>query len=221
MALGDSKIDKIAVNFRELSSVASTLNSASDELTKVVTVLDEALRSLNIGITAWTTFTSYTTDSAEDFDHEQIGYCKLNGKWGIAIQRVWGDYNRGEAETEGPWHFGEAPREMRLNSVDKIPELIDALGQRASETAKKIQEKTQEVRELAGIIGQIADAAKHATKAPPPYVKLQNPSAQPPPYQKAPNPTLADMRAPNSPPLEPPSQLATLADMARGKKGGK
>jgi hypothetical protein len=214
MALGDSKIDKIAVNFRELSSVASTLNSASDELTKVVAVLDEALRSLNIGITAWTTFTDYTTDSAEDFDYEQIGYCKVNGKWGIAIQRIWGEYNRGESETEGPWHFGEAPREMRLNSVDKIPELIDALSQRASETAKKIQLKTQEVRELAGVIEHVANVAKHTTKTPPlPYVKQQSPPTQPPPYAKTSIPTLADMPEPQAPP--------TMRELASGKKGGK
>ena len=204
MSSGDAKIEKIAVNFRELSAVASTLNSASDELTKVVAVLDEALRTLNVGITAWTTFDAHTVDPAEDFDFEQVGYCKVNGKWGIAIQRVWGDYGRGESETEGPWLFSDAPREMRLNSVDKIPELIGVLSQRASETAKTIQAKTHEVRELAGAITQITNLAKQTSKAPP----------APPPYVKQPSP-------PAQPPLEPPSQLETMRDLASGKKGGK
>ncbi|MFZ0882696.1 MAG: hypothetical protein WAN14_04810 [Candidatus Acidiferrales bacterium] len=192
MSLGDPKIEKIAVNFRELSSVASTLNTASDELTKVVTLLDEALRSLNIGIAAWTTFTSYTSEPAEEFDYEQIGYCKVNGKWGIAIQRVWGNYNRGEDEIDGPWLFSDAPREMRLNSVDKIPELIGVLSQKASETAKKIQEKTLEVRELAGVIERIASAKKTGLPPPPDlsYKPLTN-------------------------------HLSTLADPTRGKVGGK
>jgi uncharacterized phage infection (PIP) family protein YhgE len=216
MALGDPKIEKIAVNFRELSFVASTLNSASDELTKVVAILDEALRTLNVGITAWTTFNSYASDPAEDFEYEQVGYCKINGKWGIAIQRVWGEYKRGESETEGPWLFSDAPREMRLNSVDKIPELIGALSQRASETAKKIQEKTQEVRDLASAITEITNTEKQATKAPaapPPYARQQTPPSYPPPYVKTSIPTLADMRDPQAPP--------TMRDLASGKKGGK
>lgn len=205
MSSGDSKVEKIAVNFRELSFVASTLNSASDELTTVVAVLDEALRTLNIGITAWTTFKSYMPDSASDVDDEQVGYCKVNGKWGIAIQRVWGDYNRGDFETEGPWLFSDAPREMRLNSVDKIPELIGALSQRASETAKKIQDKTQEVRELAGVIDQITKLHKAGLPQPPPPLVSPKSRASETPSPYMPN----------------PDRSGLLGLAAQTKKGGK
>jgi prefoldin subunit 5 len=223
MPSSNSKIEKIQSSFQALSAVASSLNSASDELTKTVTILDEALRKLNIGLTVWVSYANHDVEPG-DFDNDQIGYCKLNSKWGIALRREWGDTQRGEYGGEGPWLFNDAPRDMRLKGVDKIPELIAALSVEATETTKKVREKTQEISELASAITQITNPEKQTTKAPPappPYVRQQTPPTQPPPYQKAPNPTLADMRAPNSAPLEPPNQLATLIDLAGGKKGGK
>ena len=65
---------------------------------------------------------------------------------------------------EGPWLFNDAPREMRLRSVDKIPVLIQALGKEAANTTKKIQEKTKEVSELALAIeeaGKAKSPGKH------------------------------------------------------------
>jgi hypothetical protein len=226
MSSDDSKIEKVQFQFQALSTVASSLNSASDELTKVVSILDEALQKLNVGLTAWVAFRVRKDDEhgSGNYDLDQIGYCKVNGKWGIALRRIWGNAEFDIDNSEGAWLFNEAPREMRLDAIDKIPELIEALSNEASEITMRVQEKTLEVRKLAGAIEQIANPGKQVPKTPPttpPYTKKQNPPAQPPPYQKAPNPTLADMRAPISPPLEPPSQLATLADMARGKKGGK
>ena len=220
MSSSESKVEKIQSSFQALSAVASSLNTASDELTKTVNILDEALKKLNIGLTVWVTYASRDEVELGDFDNDQIGYCKLNGKWGIALRREWGDTQRCEYGGEGPWLFNDAPRDMRLKSVDKIPELIAALSAEATETTKKVRAKTQEVSELASAITQLTNPEKQTTKKPappPPYVRQQNPPTQPPPYQKAPNPTLA----PNSAPLEPPNQLVTLIDLAGGKKGGK
>lgn len=159
MASSDSKIEKIQTHFQVLSSVASTLNNASDELTKAVSMLDEALKKLNIGLTVWVTFRSRAVVEPE-YDDDQIGYCKVNGKWGIALRRIWGDPVQDHYGDEGAWLFNDAPRDMRLHSVDKIPELIEALGKEASDTAQKINEKTREVSELASAIERIASEPK-------------------------------------------------------------
>jgi hypothetical protein len=229
MALDDSKINDVQKQFQALTSVASSLNAASDALTKVVATLDEALKKLNVGLPAWVTFRFRIDENPQpgDYDEDQIGYCKIRGTWGIALRHIWGNTKSADGDSEGPWLFNDAPRDMRIDGVDDIPKLIQELCKRATETTKMVVDKTQEVRELASAITQIANPEKQATKvpaAPPPYVRKQTPPAQPPPYAKAPNSTLADMAAPNSPPLEPPSQpdaLSTLQDLARGKKGGK
>jgi hypothetical protein len=47
--------------------------------------------------------------------------------------------------------------------VDKIPELIEALGKEASETTKRVQKKTKQVHELASAIDKIAVEPKPST----------------------------------------------------------
>jgi hypothetical protein len=157
-----AKVEKLQTDFKTLTSTSTSLNTASDELAKAVSVLDEALKKLNIGLTVWVTFRSWSSER-DEYDEEQIGYCKLAGKWGIALRRIWGDTNIDQHAEDGPWLFNDGPREMRLAGVDKIPELIGELSKEASDATKKIQEKTQEVRELAGVIEGIAVEPKSLT----------------------------------------------------------
>jgi len=216
MASGDPKVEKIQSNFQKLSAVASSLNSASDELTKVVAVLDETIRNLNIGLTVWINFTC-RVEQPPEYDNDQIGYCKLNGKWGIALQRVWGDYQSDYYQSDGPWLFNDAPRDMRLKSVDKIPDLIEALGKEAFETTRNVHEKTQQVRELANAIQQVVVAEKTGIKPPPPL-----PSPKWAPLDPTPAETATTILKPMITPFEPaPQGLPTIGELARGKKGGK
>jgi len=162
MSLTDSKITKIQTSFQALSQVAPALNAASDNLTKTVAILDEALKKLNVGLTVWVTFRMHGVEDWE-YDNDQIGYAKLEGKWGIALRRIWGDTNGENCGGDGPWLFNDAPRELRLQAVDKIPELIEALNKAASDATEKIQAKTKDVLELAEAI--IPDKADTKAKA--------------------------------------------------------
>jgi hypothetical protein len=155
MTSGDQKIAKIQTHFQALSTAATSLNAASDELTKVVSVLDEALKKLNVGLTVWITVSKWSDE--ERCGEDQIGYCKVNGRWGIALRYIWGDHFLSLDEVDGLWLFNDAPRDLRLAGVDKLPEVIEALSREAFETTKKVQEKTREVRELASIIQKVAN----------------------------------------------------------------
>lgn len=147
------KIDRVQTHFQVLSKTASSLNAASDELTSSVSVLSESLKKLNVGLTVWVMFRSRDFEEEPDrYDIDQIGYTKVNGVWGIAIQSVFGDERRDEESVAGLWLFNDAPREMRLAAVDKLPELIEELAKAAFNTTKRVQEKAQQVRELANAI---------------------------------------------------------------------
>jgi hypothetical protein len=157
----DTKIAKIQTSFQALSEIAPALNTASDELTKTVSYLDEALKKLNVGLAAWVTFNARGDENEpQAYDEDQIGYSKVNGVWGIALRRIWGDPAREEYGHDGPWLFNDASREMRLQSIDKIPEVIEKLAKDALSTKKKIEEKTKEVRTLADAIVPIANTVK-------------------------------------------------------------
>jgi len=160
MASNDSKIENVQIQFKNLATVASSLNAASNEFAKSVAVLDESLKPLNIGLSVWVPFAFAEGLEHPDYDQDEIGYSKVNGTWGLAIRSIRGREGReGEAfeHVTGPWLFNEAAREMRIHSVEKIPEVIKALTEKASETTKRIQQKTREVRALTEAIKPTTD----------------------------------------------------------------
>lgn len=150
----DKAVD-VGTHFRALSSIAGSLNKASDELTQAVGVLDEALKDLNIGLTVWVSF-AFGDEEPPDYAADQIGYTKVSGKWGIAIRSIWGSDGLDVHHHEGPWLFGEAPRHLRLVAVDHLPKLIESLAKEAFDTTKRLGTKAKEVRNLASVVDEIS-----------------------------------------------------------------
>jgi len=225
MTSGDQKIAKIQSHFQTLSAEAKLLNQASDELTNVVGILDDTLGKLNLGLSVWVLITTWTDDidispsagitvsPVNRYSKDEIGYSKVSGKWGIALRRVNGDDMSGDEEVEGPWLFHDAPRQLRLSSVDKIPELVQKLSEEASDAAKKIQKKAQEVRELAAAIAWEPQVANHMSD------KAYNDA-----YEREKARILARAKAPSSiQGSEPKKQtlLERMAEESRNPKGGK
>jgi hypothetical protein len=159
MTSSDSKVAKIQTHFQALAATASSLNTASDELSKVVSTLDKSLKKLNVGLTCWVTFRSRGIEDWE-YDDDQIGYAKVNGDWGFALRHIWGDERSDNHDDDGPWLFNDAPREMRIAAADKVLDVIEALDKEAANTTKKVQEKVREVGELASAIEKIANEPK-------------------------------------------------------------
>ncbi|MGA2428682.1 MAG: hypothetical protein ABSH13_09275 [Candidatus Acidiferrum sp.] len=153
MTSTDPKFAKLQTHLQALATVSASLNASSDELTKNVSVIDEVLKRFNVGVPAWVTFRSRSVED-DQYDDDQIGYCKVEGRWGLALRRIWGDYSLENFNQSGPWLFNDAPRELRLLSADKISEVIEELGKAASDTAKKVQQKAREVGELAAAISK-------------------------------------------------------------------
>jgi hypothetical protein len=152
MSSSESKIEKIQNSYQQLSAEAHSLNAVSDEFTKAVGVLDEAIKKLNVGLTVWVNFSSWK--EGPDYSADQIGYAKVNGTWGIALRSIAGSDFMERDEITGPWLFKDAPREFRLEAVEHIPKLIEALAKSAAQTREKLKAKTIEAQELAAAIGR-------------------------------------------------------------------
>jgi hypothetical protein len=139
MTSDGSDFETVQRDLKALSAAARSLDSASDELTEVVGVLEEVFRKLNLDLTVWIEFDAVGPESRK-FDGDRIGYAKVNDRWGIVLQQFGADNS---------WDFKEAPREMRIRSVNTIPRLIDALGKAAAKMAENLQEKTRDLRDFA------------------------------------------------------------------------
>ena len=143
--------DRIAASFKQLAESAAHLNSASDELSKAVAPIDTALKKLNLGVTAWHTYFKGGDDRDGSYWSRRIGYAKVSGKWGVALSTISG-YTHYPDEDVEEWLFNDAPRWMRIESVDHIPALLDELIKEANDVAAALHEKSASARDLAATL---------------------------------------------------------------------
>lgn len=155
----DSLVSRAQTSYQKLATAATTLNTVSDQLGKVVVELDAALKRLNLGIASWVDFRSWESPDGGDFSCDQIGYARIGGKWGIAIRSISGNYSFGEETIDGEWLFNDAPRALRIKAIDKIPELLESLIKDVAATTKAVSEKLKQSQELATAIKTVANAS--------------------------------------------------------------
>ena len=71
--------ERVQAAFRQLSTIAKDLNSASDELGKTITELDAALKQLKLGIAAWFQIAG-NSDEHGNFWTRSIGYTRIDNQ---------------------------------------------------------------------------------------------------------------------------------------------
>jgi len=157
----DSLNQRISNSYKQLTQAATELNAVSDELGKFVTALDAALRRLNLGIATWLRLES-REDGSGNYTKRDLGYAKIGNKWGIALRTISGNHNAVEDSHVEEWLFNDAPRALRIDSVEKLPDLFESLVKEADAAAKNIRMKTERAQALASALTEQA-----ATAAPP------------------------------------------------------
>lgn len=150
--------DRISASFKELADSAARLNSVSDELANAIRPIDAALKGLNLGVSAWHAYVS-SEDPNGEFWSRRIGYARVGRKWGLALSTVSGNYNHEVADQE-EWLFNDAPRWMRIEAVDHLPDLLEILVTKANKTAASLQKKAEHARELADSISALSAATE-------------------------------------------------------------
>src|SRR5262245_32913094 len=148
-----SPSERVSAYFKKLATAAVDLNVVSDELGKPISLLDEALKGLNLGIETWVEVVGGNgMPNDEWFWEHNIGYAKVNGRWGIALRTQSGYYSDPDASKVDTWLFNEAPRANRLEAADKIPDLLEKLLTDARRTAESIKKKVSDVQQLADAV---------------------------------------------------------------------
>jgi hypothetical protein len=153
LKIANPSITRVENSFKQLASAAQALNSASDDLGKVIRHLDASLKKLALGITAWVQVNG-TSDETQYWTSE-LGYAKVDGKWGIALREVTGYLPENVDETEEIWPFGDAPRALRTEAVGKIPDLLDKMLQLTEEATQNLKEKTEQAAEVAFLVSNL------------------------------------------------------------------
>jgi hypothetical protein len=161
---GISPSARIATSFKALAASSQVLNAASDELTKPIAEINGILQHLNLGLTVWERIHGEDNDGQGNYWSRDVGYTQIHRRWGIAIRTVEGSHHRPGEDDSQEWLFDEAPRSLRIDAVDKIPELLDKLIKASEKTARKLQAKAGEARELATALTNTAVELKLVKK---------------------------------------------------------
>lgn len=144
---------KTLMQLTQLSTAAGALNSLSDELTKQVSEIEATLNAFNLGVRA--EVVAKTLDHGEYYSHWlRLAYGKESGKWGFIVEELEEDRRAPEDESYQSWAFRDAPREFRIEVVDKIPDLLEALVKKSNETTEVVAKKVKYVQELASILAK-------------------------------------------------------------------
>jgi len=146
--------------FKELADSAARLNSGSDELAKAIRPIEATLKKLNLGVSAWYIYSgSEEPDSDGNYSYRRIGYAKVGGKWGLALSSGLGNVYA-DVDSYDVWLFNDAPRSMRLESIDCIPDLLEQLVKESNKVAEDLQKKAGLARELAETISALSATAE-------------------------------------------------------------
>ena len=162
----DTLNQRISSSYKQLTQAATELNAVSDELGKFVTALDSALRRLNLGIATWLRLES-REDGSGNYTKRDLGYAKIGSKWGIALRTMSGNHNDVEDSNVEECLFNDAPRALRIESVEKLPDLFESLVKEADAATKQIRTKTHHAQVLASALTEQAAAAQPVSEQTP------------------------------------------------------
>ena len=125
--LSDSALSRVKDSYRRLSAVASNLNSAADKLGASIAPLESAIKKLSLGVSSWVLFHEWHSENHVEYYFEEIGYIRISNVWGLAIRTRTGHEDSRANEESQTWPFNEAPRLMRVRSINKLPDLLEQL----------------------------------------------------------------------------------------------
>ena len=148
--------ERVSSSFKQLSTAANYLNNVSDELGAAISSIECALRELNLGVTVWIKFAQYVDEDNGELTQDEIGYAKANYSWGFYLRRLVKAKGAEDFKVEGPWPFNNASRDFRLQSVSKIPDLLEKL-------SKEVSAKANDIKPTVDLANEFAEAVKAVT----------------------------------------------------------
>lgn len=137
-----------------LSVASEGLNNVTEIFNGQIKVIEEALASYNLGVSAWApSCRLLEKDIADDGSPVEltrqisVGYDKRGGKWRLLISSF-----IVEVEQFQEWILLDAPRERRLQAIQGIPKLLENLIEEADKLTAEISKQTSQARMLAASI---------------------------------------------------------------------
>lgn len=137
-----SPIESVEQSYLRLTLISQSLNAASDKLGQSITKVENLIKNLNLGISSWVNF----QDSEDNgyYSYERLVYTKEGKNWGLFIKKGHG-HEAEPVETSEIWAFNEAPRELRVRAIKKLPDLLARLAKDSEAIMAQVEKGTEDV----------------------------------------------------------------------------
>ena len=155
-------------SLKELKTVSDRLNESSDSLNSLLDQINFNLNKLNLGLTIWVDLPPMTSKSIEIPPHaldaygaeavELLGYTKTQTGWGLAVKEATRVHGYFEGDRNCPFSnqidegeirpLSSCSRDLRLRSIELLPELFRALKTRAEEFVGALEEAKKMAEDL-------------------------------------------------------------------------
>jgi hypothetical protein len=153
--------ERINNSYKQLASISPQLHSAAKELSKTIDELNTALGRLWLRVPAWHTI-SQGEDQNGNYWSRAIGYAWAENKWTIALKTAAGNHES-NAHDETVWAFNKAPRWLVIESIAKLPDLLETLIERVKDTTEKLKARNEQAKELVAAIKVAAEELSAST----------------------------------------------------------
>jgi hypothetical protein len=147
---GSLIMKEVEIALKHIEAVSNTLNQSSDLLSQKIVEIESALNHYKLGIWAWLEeplFYRLESDgNGTDIEVSyHLGYGKIRDKWGLLV------HERPDYDTEAiePVFLKEAPRDIRARAVERIPDLLKCIAEKAAEFSREIVKKTELAEQIA------------------------------------------------------------------------
>ena len=130
-----------------LTKQAKELNEATKRLNEVAEDIEATLQKLNIGVSAFVSFSGRENDSSS----ESLGYSKLGNRWGLVIRTYQYD-GGGDCIGYEDSSFFSVPRDTRINAIGQITELLKKLSSEAAALTERLNKNLSNAETVSKLI---------------------------------------------------------------------
>jgi hypothetical protein len=145
---------KLTPHLNALFETVETLNTSSNSINTILQAVEQQLIKANIGLEVWLESSAQhlsSSTSARDRDdctrltYTELGFTRLRDGWHIAARdfEVETDSHGNEGEhvlTREPYPIAQASRKERIEALQLLPDLIQALHAEATKAINTIEE---------------------------------------------------------------------------------
>jgi hypothetical protein len=123
-------------------SLASEMGAVTDELNRSIAEAEKAIAELKLGVTASVTIESDENEATGVSWWRDLSFGKEKQVWRLLLETS----VDGEMEDSSP--LVNASRAIRLQAVDRFPELVEKLIETAGKEVEQVKAKTEAVNNL-------------------------------------------------------------------------